>query len=66
MSLDGRFAAFSSAATNLVAGDTNGLPDVFVRDRLLRRTVRVSVTSAGAQADGHRAVDRARDPARRR
>jgi len=29
---DGRYVAFVSAATNLVAGDTNGLPDVFVRD----------------------------------
>ena len=52
MSLSGRFVAFASAATNIVAGDTNGLPDVFVRDRLLMRTVRVSVTSAGGQADG--------------
>jgi WD40-like Beta Propeller Repeat len=30
---DGRFVAFMSAATNLVAGDTNGLPDIFLRDR---------------------------------
>ena len=33
MSLDGRFVAFSSHATNLVASDTNGAADVFVRDR---------------------------------
>ncbi len=51
MSLDGRFVAFASEG-NIVAGDTNGLTDVFVRDRLLSRTARVSVTSAGGQADG--------------
>ena len=30
---DGRFVAFASAAANLVAGDTNGLTDIFLRDR---------------------------------
>ena len=30
---DGRFVAFYSNADNLVAGDTNGFEDVFVRDR---------------------------------
>jgi Tol biopolymer transport system component len=29
---DGRFVAFRSAASNLVAGDDNGVPDIFVRD----------------------------------
>jgi YVTN family beta-propeller protein len=52
MSADGRFVSFTSAATSLVTGDGNGLPDVFVRDRLLRRTTRVSVTSSGAEATG--------------
>jgi Tol biopolymer transport system component len=33
MSTDGRFVAFVSSASNLVQGDANGLPDVFVRDR---------------------------------
>ena len=32
ISADGRFVAFTSDATNLVAGDTNGVSDVFVRD----------------------------------
>jgi len=49
---DGRFVAFVSYASNLVAGDTNGVADVFVRDLLLRRTERVSVSGAGRQADG--------------
>jgi Tol biopolymer transport system component len=50
ISADGRYVAFSSLASNLVRGDTNRLPDVFVRDLRARRTVRVSVTSRGAQA----------------
>ena len=33
MSVDGRFIAFTSDATNLVPGDTNGAEDVFVRSR---------------------------------
>ncbi|HVF21146.1 MAG TPA: hypothetical protein VNA14_13020 [Mycobacteriales bacterium] len=49
ISADGRFVAFVSWASNLVAGDTNGTSDVFVRDMLEARTTRVSVTSAGRQ-----------------
>ena len=33
ISADGRFVAFVSMASNLVAGDTNDLPDTFVHDR---------------------------------
>src|SRR5215210_5736411 len=51
VSANGRFVAFSSAATNLVAGDTNGFADVFVRDLRLRTTTRVSVSSTGAEGD---------------
>ena len=50
ISADGRFVAFASLATNLVAGDTNGSRDVFVRDRLLATTERVSVDSTGAES----------------
>jgi hypothetical protein len=32
ISADGRYVAFNSSATNLVAGDTNGFGDTFVRD----------------------------------
>jgi Tol biopolymer transport system component len=49
---DGRFVAFYSAATNLVAGDTNGQADIFVRDRQAGTTTRVSVATGGAQALG--------------
>lgn len=49
---DGRFVAFASRATNLAAGDTNNLPDIFVRDILNSTTTRVSVSGAGAQSLG--------------
>ncbi len=54
---DGRFIAFGSNATNLVADDTNGFPDVFVRDRLLGTTERVSVSSAGVQGNNKSGAD---------
>ncbi len=41
ISADGRYVAFSSSATNLVAGDTNGYQDAFVRDLQAGTTVRV-------------------------
>src|SRR5207249_1268748 len=47
LSADGRFVAFGSDATNLVAGDTNGTTDVFVHDRQTGTTERVSVASGG-------------------
>jgi Tol biopolymer transport system component len=50
---DGRFVAFESAATNLVPNDTNGKADVFVYDRLLGTTERVSVSSTGAEGNDH-------------
>jgi Tol biopolymer transport system component len=52
ISADGRFVAFESGASNLVAGDTNDAFDVFVRDRVGRKTTRVSVKSNGKQANG--------------
>jgi Tol biopolymer transport system component len=52
MSADGRYVAFQSDATNLVGGDTNKAPDVFVHDRLTDITERATVNSAGVQANG--------------
>jgi Tol biopolymer transport system component len=52
ISADGGLVAFSSAASNLVRGDSNGTNDIFVRDRTIRRTRRVSVSSAGSEGDG--------------
>ena len=51
ISADGRFVAFNSFATNLVPGDTNGATDIFVRDRELGTTRRVSVGPGGVQAN---------------
>ena len=48
---DGRFVAFFSYATNLVPGDTNGQHDVFVHDRDLGTTDRVSVASDGTEGN---------------
>src|SRR5207244_12207618 len=55
LSADGRFVAFQSAATNLVAGDTNGATDVFVHDRQTGTTERVSVASGRSQGNGSNA-----------
>jgi Tol biopolymer transport system component len=52
ISADGRYVAFESEASNLVAGDTNGTRDVFVRDRSTGKTTRVSVKSNGKQGKG--------------
>jgi len=53
MSSDGRFVVFVSAASDLVAPgeDTNGVDDVFVRDRLTGTTERVSIATDGSEGD---------------
>ena len=51
ISADGRYVAFSSDSSNLVSGDTNGRPDVFMRDTLMNTTTRVSVSSAGVKGN---------------
>ncbi len=53
LSADGRFAVFSSSASNLVDGDTNGMTDVFVHDLQTRRTKRVSVADDGTDGDNN-------------
>ncbi len=51
ISADGRLVVFTSHASNLVPGDTNGAQDVFLRDRQAGTTVRLSVPPGGGQAD---------------
>lgn len=51
ISASGRFVAFESLASNLVAGDTNGVRDVFVHDRRAGVITRLSVDSAGRQGN---------------
>lgn len=50
---DGRYVAFASYATNLVQGDSNRVCDIFVHDRTTRTTSLASVSTAGAQGNGH-------------
>jgi Tol biopolymer transport system component len=52
ISRGGRFVTFTSDATNLVPGDSNGVLDIFVHDRKTGLTTRVSVASDGAEANG--------------
>ena len=52
VSADGRYVVFTSAATNLVASDTNAATDVFVRDTTTGITTRISVSATGVQATG--------------
>ena len=60
---NGRFVVFASAATNLVAGDTNAVADIFLRDRDIDAdgifdeagavsTTRISLGPSAVQADG--------------
>src|SRR5439155_853313 len=51
ISADGRYVAFTSIASNLVSGDTNGLYDVFMRDRQNGTTERLSVDSRETQGN---------------
>lgn len=53
ISANGRFIVFTSAATNLVADDTNTLEDIFLRDRLTGITERISVAANGTQANAN-------------
>ncbi len=63
ISASGRYVAFTSDASTLVTGDTNGYGDVFVRDRDTDAdgifdeagavsTIRVSLSTGGAEANG--------------
>lgn len=56
ISADGRFVAFDSDATNLVAGDTNSVTDTFVHDNVTGTTERIDVSSTGTQADAKSAA----------
>jgi Tol biopolymer transport system component len=51
LSADGRYVAFVSSHTNLVKGDRNNVPDVFVRDRVAGSTERVTMVGRKIQAD---------------
>lgn len=52
LSANGRYVVFSSAASNLVPGDTNSMNDIFVRDRQNGATTLVSKSYTGGVANG--------------
>ncbi len=52
ISADGRYVAFQSQSDNFVLDDTNGTDDIFVHDRQMGETSRVSVASDGTQGTG--------------
>ena len=52
LSYDGRYVAFSSDASNLVANDTNSFEDIFVHDRQTGQTQRISVGAGGQEGNG--------------
>lgn len=52
ISTNGRFALFQSAASDLIAGDTNGAKDIFLRDVLNGATTLVSVGTNGSPGNG--------------
>ena len=49
LSADGRFITFASDASNLVINDSNGVADVFRKDLVTGRIVRVDTTATGAE-----------------
>lgn len=52
LSDDGQYVAFQSAATNLVAADSNECRDIFLRDMLAGTTELVSLATDGTQGNG--------------
>lgn len=53
ISADASTIAFTSYASDLVPGDTNGKADIFVFERASETITRASVTAGGAQSNGH-------------
>ena len=51
ISSDGRYVAFTSYATNLVEGDTNGVQDIFRKDLTTGETLRASTSPSGAEGN---------------
>ncbi|HVM49709.1 MAG TPA: hypothetical protein VMU04_16905 [Candidatus Acidoferrum sp.] len=57
MTPDGRYVAFVSEANNLVPGDTNGIPDVFVRDLQAQTTVLASVGATAVASPANSGIN---------
>jgi hypothetical protein len=56
VSADGRFVAYRSAAGNIVPGDTNGVPDLFLYDRQNSTTTLLSASRLGMSAANNRSL----------
>jgi Tol biopolymer transport system component len=56
ISADGRFVAYRSAAGDLVPFDTNGVPDVFLYDRVKRTTALLSASQLGIAVTENRSL----------
>lgn len=50
---NGRYIAFASGASNLIANDTNNSIDIFVHDTQLKSTTRVNINSSGSEANNN-------------
>lgn len=57
ISADGRFIAYHSAASDLVPGDTNEVPDVFIYDRLTGTTTLLTSSRFGPWSASNRSID---------
>ncbi len=53
ISADGRYIAYRSSASNLVAGDSNGNSDIFRFDTVTLQTLRVNTDAGGVEANDH-------------
>jgi Tol biopolymer transport system component len=56
ISSDGRFVAYQSEASDLVPGDDNGLPDIFLFDRVAGTTTLVSASHFGSDSANNRSL----------
>jgi Tol biopolymer transport system component len=56
ISAGGRYVTFTTDASNLVRHDTNHTSDVFIRDRHNRKTIRLSVSTTGQQANDYSGI----------
>ena len=56
ISSDGRFVAYRSAAPNIIPGDTNGVPDVLLYDRLSNTTTVLGTSLVGAATGDSRSL----------
>ena len=54
ISPDGRFVAYRSFASNLVPGDSNGVPDIFIYDRNSGATTLLSANWSGSASGANR------------